>query len=132
LDVTERMAANWVTVFNRLFEIIDQKGTPSYFSGARFIERVRTIDPYFPEYHQYLDERHRTGKSTSRKSYFYDILLAFDEDVRMRLLQLILDELESENAEKVGELRGFLGGKAYAPRAVVPRSEERRVGKGAR
>jgi hypothetical protein len=114
------MPANWVTVFNRLFEIIDQKGTPSYFSGPRFIGKVREIDPYFPEYRQYIDERNRTGKSTSRKGYFYDILLGFDEEVRMRLLQSILSDFEPENSEKVGELRGFLGGKAYAPRAIVP------------
>jgi hypothetical protein len=120
LDVTTKMAANWVTVFNRLFEIINQKGTPSYFSGPRFIDKVREIDQYFPQYRQYIDERHRTGKSTSRKGYFYDILLGFDEDVRMRLLQSILSDVESDNPEMVAELRGLLGGKAYAPRAIVP------------
>lgn len=60
------------------------------------------------------------GKSTSRKSYFYDILLAFDEDTRVRLLNAILSEVEICGGEKVVELRGLLGGKALAPTAVVP------------
>jgi hypothetical protein len=114
------MALNWVTIFNRLFELMDQKETPNYFSGPRFISRVREIDQYFPEYQQLIDQRNRTGKSTSRKSYFYDILLGFDEDVRIRLLQIFLSDLEPHSPEKVSELRGLIGGKAYAPMAMVP------------
>lgn len=113
------MVVNWVTVFNRLFEIIDQKGE-CYFSGARFIGKVREFDPYFLDYHQYIAERNRTGKSTSRKSYFYDIFLGFDEDTRIRLLNSILSEVESSGGEKVAELRGLLGGNALAPTAIVP------------
>lgn len=113
------MATNWVTVFNRLFEIINEKGD-CYFSGSRFIGKVRELDPYFPDYQQFIAERNRMGKSTSRKSYFYDILLAFDEDTRVRLLNAILSEVEICGGEKVVELRGLLGGKALAPTAVVP------------
>lgn len=113
------MAVNWVSVFNRLFEIINQEGD-CYFSGSRFIGKVRELDPYFPDYRQYIDERNRTGKSTSRKSYFYDILLGFDEDTRIRLLNSILSDVEGCGGEKAAELRGRLGGKALAPTAVVP------------
>lgn len=113
------MAANWVTIFNRLFEIIDQKGE-CYFSGSRFINKARELDPYFPDYHQYIADRNRTGKSTSRKSFFYDILLGFDEDARIRLLNSILNDVESCGGDKVTELRGLLGGKALAPTAIVP------------
>lgn len=116
------MALNWVTIFNRLFEIINNQGEASYFSGGRFISKVREVDPYFPEYSKYIDQRNRTGKSTSRKSYFYDILLGFDEDVRMRLLYSILADVEASvgNDGKVQELRALLGGKALAPQAAVP------------
>ncbi len=113
------MAANWVTIFNRLFEIINLSGE-CYFSGSRFIGKVREIDPDFPDYQQYIAERNRTGKSTSRKSYFYDILLGFDEYARMRLLHSILADVEVCGGEKVKELRAFLGGKALAPTIVVP------------
>jgi hypothetical protein len=113
------MAVNWVTIFNRLFEIINQRGD-CYFSGGRFLDKVREIDPYFPDYQQYIAERNRTGKSTSRKSYFYDILLGFDEDTRVRLLNSILAEVEVYGGEKVRDLRGLMGGKAFAPTVIVP------------
>lgn len=69
------MKVSWVVIFNRLFEVINQPGD-CYFSGPRFISKVREIDSYFPDYHQFLNDRNKTGKSSSRKSYFYDILLA--------------------------------------------------------
>ncbi len=31
---------------------------------------MREIDPYFPDYGQYIDQRRISGKSTSRKDYF--------------------------------------------------------------
>ena len=37
---------NWVVIFNRLFELIDTDGTPDYFSGPRFLRKVREVDPY--------------------------------------------------------------------------------------
>jgi hypothetical protein len=115
------MTVSWVTMFNRLFEIINQEGD-CYFSGGRFIDKVREIDPYFPDYRQYIDERNRIGKSTSRKSYFYDIFLGFDEAGRMRLLHSILKDVEVCGGERVVELRGLLGGEALAPTAVVPQA----------
>jgi hypothetical protein len=68
----------WVRICYRLFEIIDSEGE-SYFSGGRFISKVREIDPYFHSSSQYIDERRRQGKSTSRRGYFYDILIGFND-----------------------------------------------------
>ncbi len=90
-----------------------------YSSGARFIDKAREIDPYFPDYRQYIADRHRTGKSTSRKSYFYDILLSFDDEARIRLLHGILKEAEPCAGDKVKEIRGLLHGAALAPSATV-------------
>ena len=78
------MSINWARVFNRLFEIINSEGD-SYFSGGRFISVVREIDPFFPDYSQYIEERRRVGESTRRKDYFYDIVLMFDEGHRIHL-----------------------------------------------
>lgn len=112
------MKASWVVLFNRLFEIIDQRGE-CYFSGPRFISKVREIDPYFPDYHQYISDRNKTGKSTSRKSYFYDILLSFEDEGKVRLLNAILKEVEGSSEGKVRELRSLVHGIALAPSATV-------------
>lgn len=112
------MKISWVDIFNRLFEVINQPGD-CYFSGPRFISKAREVDPYFPDYHQYLNDRTKTGKSTSRKSYFYDILLSFSEEKRLRLLNAILKEAEGTAGEKVREIRSLAQGIALAPSATV-------------
>jgi hypothetical protein len=112
------MKTSWVVLFNRLFEIINQPGE-NYFSGARFISKVREIDPYFPDYHQYINDRNKTGKSTSRKSYFYDILLSFGDEEKVRLLNAILKEVEGADEERTRELRSLVHGIALSPSATV-------------
>jgi hypothetical protein len=107
----------WLRIYNRLFEIINSK--KCYFSGSAFISCVREIDPYFPGYHQYIDERRRLGKSTSRKDFFYDILFGFEEQARVRLLNVILDKIKDCAPEKVSGIRSELGDMAAVPRPVI-------------
>lgn len=109
---------NWVRVFNRLFEIINSQGE-CYFSGGRFISCVREVDPYFPDYYQYIEQIRAQGKSTSRKDYFYDILLSFEEHDKVRLLNAILDKVKDHVPEKVAEIRSELGGVAAVPRPSI-------------
>lgn len=118
-DVNRAMKANWVSVYNRLFEIIDQHGE-TYFSGPRFLSKVKEIDPYFPDYSQYIPSRNRSGLSTTRKVYFSEILLGFDDERRFALLDNILSDVEPFAHEKVAEIRGLLGDRLTTPDAVVP------------
>ena len=105
---------NWVRVFNRLFIIINTEGD-TYFSGSKFISKVREIDPYFANYSQYIEQRNKEGKSTSRKDYYYDILMSFDDQNRLRLINTILNDVQTFEPEKVAELRNELGGIATIP-----------------
>jgi len=113
------MPINWGSAYNRLFEIIDSEGD-AYFSGPRFIQKAREQDPYHLSYRQYIDERNRTGLSTSRRDYFYDILISFDEERRLRLINSILDDVQALKPEQSSALRHFLGGEAHGPAALVP------------
>jgi hypothetical protein len=113
------MPINWVTTYNRLFEMINEQGE-AYFSGPRFIAKVREIDPYYPDYRQFIDGRNRTGLSTSRRDYFYDILLGLQEPQRIRLLESIIDEVQPFSPDRAQALRQLLGGAAHGPAAVVP------------
>jgi hypothetical protein len=111
------MVVNWARVYNRLWEIINpaDQTHPVYFSGGRFISAVREVDPYFPNYAQYMDQRKTSGKSTSRRDYFYDILLSLPEPHRFELVQRILELIQPEALEKVSEIRNELGGLAAVP-----------------
>lgn len=106
------MSVNWIVIFNRVFEIINppNREDECYFSGVRFISKVREIDPYFPDYGQYLNERKRKEESTSRKDYFYDILLGLDESARLQVINSIIEDVESCAPDKVAELRSVMSG----------------------
>lgn len=110
---------NWIEIYNRLFELINESG-PNYFSGSRFINIVKEIDPYFPDYMQYIELRRQTNKSTSRKDFYRDILMSFDEDKRIRLVKKILQQTQINNPEKSSELNTVLSGESVAPIATVP------------
>jgi hypothetical protein len=115
------MAVNWARIFNRLWEIINpsEQTAPAYFSGGRFIGTVREIDPYFPDYTQYIDQRRSSGKSTSRKDYFYDILINLSEADRFSLANRLLDAVQEYAPNKVAEVRDELGGIAAVPPARI-------------
>lgn len=118
--MTEDVHMNWAIIFNRVFELIDQEGTPNYYSGPRFMRKVREIDPYFPTYQQFLDQRRKELKSTTRRDYYYDVLLGFPEPARVALVTSILNELDDNVAAKAAEIRAILRGAVPGPVAVVP------------
>ncbi len=112
------MDVNWGRIFNMLFEIINSDGE-AYFSGSRFISKVREVDPYFPDYSLYIPERKAKGKSTSRKDFFYDILLSFKEPERLRILHGILDDVRDHFPDQVTAIKDALGGVSSVPSAKV-------------
>ncbi|MCD4692531.1 MAG: hypothetical protein K8R79_06440 [Calditrichales bacterium] len=103
---------NWIRIFNRLFEIINPNDTshPNYFSGSRFIEFVREIDPYFPTYSQFIEQRNNERLSTSRRDYYYDILLGFDEEAsRIEIVKSIIDVCDKIDSERIDNLKKEMG-----------------------
>jgi len=111
---------NWVVIFNRLFELLDADGTPHYFSGPRFLRKVREVDPYYPTYQQFIDQRRTQGSSTTRRDFFFDILQGLQEPARIALVSSILNELDATATDRAGEIRALLGGAVPGPVAVVP------------
>jgi hypothetical protein len=110
---------NWARLFNQLFALIDKKGE-AYYSGGRFIGAVREVDPFFLSYDQLIDARNRSGKSTSRKDYFYDVLISFPEPDRYRLVEAIIRPLDSSHPTEVSAIRGVMGGSTPVPQAAIP------------
>lgn len=109
---------NWVRIFNQLFNLMNEQG-PTYFSGSRYINIIREFDPTFYDYGQYIAHRNQIGKSTSRKDYYYDIMLGFDEPTRLRIIQRFLEEIEPHKPTEVQALRTQLGGTVARPTVTV-------------
>ena len=106
---------NWVRIYNRLFALVDQQGE-CYFSGPRFIDVVREVDPYFLTYGQYMQELKNTGESTSRRDYFYRILSSFDDERKVAIVNSIVDHVRAHDPEKTSGILAELGGTAAVPR----------------
>lgn len=102
---------NWLRIYNILFDLINpsDKSHPNYFSGTRFFKLVKKIDKFFPTYSQFIDERKKVGKSTSRNDYFYDVLISFDEPQRLDIVKLIIAECDKCDAQKIENLKSEIG-----------------------
>jgi len=109
---------SWIEIFNRLFGIINGKDEV-YYSGPRFLSTIREISPHYPDYSQLIEQRRKENKSTSRKDYFYDSLMSFDEPQRILIIKKILNEVDSYEPDKCRELRSLLPeSKTPAPQLV--------------
>lgn len=109
----ERTSLNWTEIYNRTFELINQQDdAATYFSGPRFIKVVKAFYPYFPDYVQYIERRNQEGKSTSRKIFFYDILMELDEPSRLDIIEGILEIVRPFQPEKVMAIEMLVGKKS--------------------
>lgn len=91
------MEMNWIKEFNRMFSMINSHGTPEYFSGPKFIEIIKEFDTNFPDYIQYIQYRQEKGLSTSRKNYFYDILMLFPDATRKKIIERIIEVADGQD-----------------------------------
>lgn len=107
------LSLNWLEIYNRVFELINKQGdTATYFSGPRFIDTVRVFEPYFPDYSQFINQRNLEGKSTSRKIFYYDILLSLSDESRSKTINRILEITKPFEHEKVSQIENILGNKS--------------------
>ncbi len=120
LVTPKNIPMNWIEIYNRLFELINNQGdTATYYAGPRFINTVREFEPYFPDYIQYINQRNREGKSTSRRIFYYDILLGLKEDIRLKVVNRILEILKPHQTAQVETIEELLG-KPISKKEVAP------------
>ncbi len=102
---------NWIEIYNRLFEVINvQEDASTYFSGPRFIKTLKEFNQYHPDYTQFIRLRNEQGKSTSRRIYYYDIIMELDESTRIDFINRILEMVEPFEREKVIPIRALIKG----------------------
>jgi hypothetical protein len=68
----------WNAAFKRLMDLMDQPGA-AYFSGSRFIRTLQQFNDDLPNYTEYIQQRGKAGKSTTRAVFYKDILMELDE-----------------------------------------------------
>jgi hypothetical protein len=114
-------SVNWISAYNRLFSLLDKKDTPTYCSGPSFLRMAQQVDPGVPSYEQLMPLLQQQRKSTSRKSFYWDIIQGLPEQQRFLLFRLFIDDLESHAKDEVDALRTIVFGGGYAvPVTVVP------------
>ena len=102
---------NWIEIYNRMFELINNSNDQStYFSGSRFIQTLKEFEPYHPDYYQFIELRNSQGKSTSRKIYYYDILMGLNESIRIDFVKRILEMVEPFDSVHVVPIKSLLNG----------------------
>ena len=114
---------NWVVIFNRLFEIINIPGD-SYIGGGKFLDRIREVNYNAPKYTNYIEERRNQDKSTSRKDYYYDLLMEQPEQDRIRIVTNIVEHLGDFMPTKVAAIKQLLGqpSQLLGPQAEAPQN----------
>lgn len=111
---------NWIAAYNRLFSVLNTQG-PTYYSGPSFLRMAQQVDPGIPSYEQIIPLRQRQGKSTSRKSFYWDVVQEMPEEHKFRLFRLFIDELEPHARDEVDAIRAIVFGGGHAvPTTVVP------------
>jgi hypothetical protein len=117
----KNISMNWIEIYNRLFELVNDQGdTATYYSGPRFINTVREFEPYFPEYTQFIEKRNLEGKSTSRKIFYYDILLGLTEEMRFNVVNRMLEIIRPFQTQKVEMIEKLLGKKVAKKETIAP------------
>lgn len=92
---------NWKVTYNKLWNVIGdhrKKGIdPLYIKGSTFYNLVKKFNKELPPtYIDYLEERAKEGKSTSRRNYYRDLIEMLDTNARYKLygeIQLHLDNV---------------------------------------
>ena len=75
------LGINWIRAYNLLWILLDRSGSPTYHSGPSFLRMVQQINPSSYSYEQLIPLRQSQGLSTSRKSFYWDVIQEL-QDIR--------------------------------------------------
>lgn len=128
------MKIPWITAFNLLFPLISNKHitaesdtslfetpelNPAYYSGSRFIKLAQQFNPEIPHYKELIDIRQQQGKSTSRESYFHDILKEQKSEVRLSILEEMVKTVQNQYPDIARVISATLSGEQTVGKAEL-------------
>jgi hypothetical protein len=112
---------NWIAAYNRLWLLLDRSNTPTYHSGPSFLRMVQQVEPGSPSYEQLIPLRQSQSKSTSRKAFYWDVIQGLQEQQKLQLFRLFIDELEPHAKDEIEAIRSIVfGGGMAVPTTIVP------------
>lgn len=115
------MHTNWIAAYNRLLLIIDRSGEPTYISGPSFLRIAQQVDIGIPSYSQFIQLRNQSGKSTSRKDFYWDVIQSFNEEKKYQFFRIVIDALEPHAKDDINIIREIVfGGGQAVPLIVIP------------
>jgi len=118
----EEVAINWDAAFDSLFREIDgPKGSEFYYGGREFLEKLAKVKEDVPDYKTLIAQRRATGRDTSRRSYFRDLLYELEEGERVQFVLNIIADLEARGHPLCEEIRRLIGRGTLGPTAVITR-----------
>jgi hypothetical protein len=62
---------HWSLIVRRIIKLIDPQ-REAYLSGGQFIRMVQEVDPDLPGYSEFIEDRNRKNRSTTRRDFFRD------------------------------------------------------------
>lgn len=110
---------DWGLIVRRVIKLIDPQGN-AYLSGGQFIKMMQEVDSDLPGYTEFIEDRNRRNKSTTRRDFFRDILLDMNEGRRIRAVGLLLEHTQSVLPDDSASIRALLAGATAAPNAEIP------------
>jgi hypothetical protein len=110
---------NIIRIYNLLFPLINIQENPDYFSGRRFIDKVREFDIGHPTYPQYIELMRTKNELKSRKDYYLEILESFNTDIQIAIVNSIIEDLENKENDNIQRIRELLNGANIVPNAVI-------------
>lgn len=110
---------DWSLIVRRVIKLIDPQGD-AYLSGSQFIKLMQDVDSDLPNYSEFIEDRKRRSKSTTRRDFFMDILLDMDEVRRIRAIDVLLEHTQSVFPDDTAAIRALLAGPTVAPNAEIP------------
>jgi hypothetical protein len=109
----KNIEVDWTEAFNRLFDIInaeEDRQAPHYFSGTRFLKTLNKVDYSVPRnYMAFMESRREKGLSTTRETYYEELLNKLNPEKRKEAYLSFITELEPYNLPKLSELKALFG-----------------------
>ncbi|MCK5461289.1 hypothetical protein KAI58_04870 [Candidatus Gracilibacteria bacterium] len=109
---------SFLTSYTLLFELLNDEKT--YYSGSDFLKVLKSVYSGIPSYTQLIKYRRKKGLSTSRKDYYYDVLLEMPEKERFKAISEFLDILELKKPKEVQHIREKMNIQTKIQSGVAP------------
>ncbi|OBQ52802.1 hypothetical protein JJL45_09570 [Tamlana sp. s12] len=112
---------NWIQIYNRIFELINIQGN-TYYGGTKFLNIIKEVNYNVPSYINCIEQRRAENKSTSRRDYFFDLIMEQPENERIQIVNSIIGAIGHIEPERTASIRDLIEPVNHlkVPQAEIP------------